>query len=101
VRQYLDIGSGIPTVGNVHEIAQGVAPQFRVVYVDIDPVAVSESLEILEGNPNATAIRADVRSPRDPRPSAGAPAAGLRRAGRRAAPAARRGSVRRRPQALT
>ena len=64
VRQFLDIGSGIPTVGNVHEIAQRVAPQSRVVYVDIDPVAVSESLEILEGNPDATAMRADVRSPR-------------------------------------
>jgi hypothetical protein len=63
VRQYLDLGSGIPTVGNVHEIAQGVAPESRVVYVDIDPVAVSESLEILEGNAYATAIRADVRSP--------------------------------------
>jgi hypothetical protein len=63
MRQYLDIGSGIPTVGNVHEIAQGVAPESRVVYVDIDPVAVSESLELLEGNPNATAIRADVRTP--------------------------------------
>ena len=63
VRQFLDIGSGIPTVGNVHEIAQGVAPRSRVVYVDIDPVAVSESLEILEGNQDATATRADVRSP--------------------------------------
>jgi O-methyltransferase involved in polyketide biosynthesis len=64
VRQFLDIGSGIPTAGNVHEIAQRIAPQSRVVYVDIDPVAVSESLEILEGNPNATAIRADARFPR-------------------------------------
>jgi len=63
VRQFLDVGSGIPTVGNVHEIAQGVAPESRVVYVDIDPVAVSESREILEGNAYATAIRADVRSP--------------------------------------
>jgi hypothetical protein len=63
VRQFPDIGSGIPTVGNVHEIAQGIAPQARVVYVDIDPVAVSEGLEILEGNERATAIRADVRGP--------------------------------------
>jgi 23S rRNA U2552 (ribose-2'-O)-methylase RlmE/FtsJ len=63
VRQFLDLGSGIPTVGNVHEIAQGVAPGSRVVYVDIDPVAVSESLEILEGNAHATAVRADLRSP--------------------------------------
>lgn len=37
VRQFLDIGSGIPTVGNVHEIAQRAAPDSRVVYVDVDP----------------------------------------------------------------
>jgi hypothetical protein len=60
VRQFLDIGSGIPTVGNVHEIAGGDA---RVVYVDIDPVAVAESLEILTGHPGATAIRGDLRQP--------------------------------------
>jgi S-adenosyl methyltransferase len=59
VRQYLDVGSGIPTAGNVHE----VAPDARVVYVDIDPVAVAESLDILEGNPRATALRADLRDP--------------------------------------
>lgn len=63
VRQFLDIGSGIPTAGNVHEIAQAAAPDTRVVYVDIDPMAVAESLEILEGNALATAIRADVRTP--------------------------------------
>jgi S-adenosyl methyltransferase len=43
VRQYLDIGSGIPTVGHVHEIAQRGAPESRVVFVDIDPVAVAHS----------------------------------------------------------
>jgi hypothetical protein len=63
VRQFLDVGSGIPTVGNVHEIAQGAAPDARVVYVDIDPVAVAESLEILDGNKQATAIREDLRCP--------------------------------------
>jgi hypothetical protein len=63
VRQFLDIGSGIPTVGNVHEIAQAASPDARVVYVDIDPVAVAESLDILEGNEHATAIRADLRGP--------------------------------------
>jgi trans-aconitate methyltransferase len=65
VRQFLDIGSGIPTAGNVHEIAQDVTPDARVVYVDLDPVAVVESLEILEGNDRATAIRGDLRSPQD------------------------------------
>jgi SAM-dependent methyltransferase len=60
IRQFLDIGSGIPTAGNVHEVAEAV-PDARVVYVDIDPVAVAESLELLEGQPGATAIRADLR----------------------------------------
>jgi trans-aconitate methyltransferase len=64
MRQFLDLGSGIPTEGNVHEIAQGRDPKSRVVYVDIDPVAVAESLEILDGNRLATAIRADMRDPR-------------------------------------
>jgi hypothetical protein len=63
IRQFLDIGSGIPTQGNVHEIAQRDAPGSRVVYVDIDPVAVAESLEILTGNPDATAVRGDLRNP--------------------------------------
>jgi hypothetical protein len=65
VRQFLDIGSGIPTVGNVHEIAQAVDPECRVVYVDIDPVAVAESLDLLAGNANATAIRGDLRGARE------------------------------------
>ncbi|GIF73349.1 SAM-dependent methyltransferase [Asanoa siamensis] len=61
VTQFLDLGSGIPTEGNVHEVAQSVDKNARVVYVDIDPVAVSESLDLLRGNDNATAIRADAR----------------------------------------
>jgi len=60
IRQFLDVGSGIPTEGNVHEIAQDVDPACRVVYVDMDPVAVSEGLEILDGNKNATSIRGNV-----------------------------------------
>jgi hypothetical protein len=64
IRQFLDIGSGIPTVGNVHDDAQKIQPGARVVYVDIDPVAVSESLDLLAGNADATAIRADLREPR-------------------------------------
>ncbi len=60
IRQYLDIGSGIPTVGNVHEVAQAHDPQARVVYVDIDPVAVAHSEAILAGNANAGIIQADV-----------------------------------------
>jgi hypothetical protein len=63
IRQFLDVGSGIPTVGNVHEVAQRAAPDARVVYVDIDPVAVAHSQAILAGNSNATAIQADARQP--------------------------------------
>lgn len=63
VRQFLDIGSGIPTAGHVHEVAESV-PDARVAYVDIDPVAVAESLELLQGNDRATAIRADLRDAR-------------------------------------
>jgi hypothetical protein len=63
VRQFLDVGSGIPTVGNVHDIAQQATPQGRVVYVDTDPVAVAHSVAILRDNPHATAIRADLRHP--------------------------------------
>jgi len=63
VRQFLDLGSGIPTAGNVHEIAQAKAPDARVAYVDIDPVAVSESQELLRGNANAVALLADLRDP--------------------------------------
>jgi hypothetical protein len=63
VRQFLDIGSGIPTVGNVHEIAQREVPEARVVYVDIDPVAVAHAGEILRDNPLATVVQADMRFP--------------------------------------
>jgi hypothetical protein len=63
VRQFLDLGSGIPTVGNVHEIAQRLAPEARVVYVDIDPVAVAHSQLILAGNDRAAAIQEDLRRP--------------------------------------
>ena len=62
IRQFLDLGSGIPTLGNVHEEAQKAAPDSKVVYVDIDPVAVAHSRHILTGNPNATAIQGDLRN---------------------------------------
>lgn len=61
VRQFLDLGSGIPTVGNVHEIAQSAAPESRVVYVDKDPVAVAHSQVMLDGNDNASVLLADMR----------------------------------------
>jgi len=61
IDQFLDLGSGIPTVGNVHEVAQSLNPAARVVYVDIDPVAVTHSASLLADNPNATVIQADGR----------------------------------------
>lgn len=63
VSQFLDIGSGIPTLGNVHEVARGILPDARVVYVDIDPVAVEHGRAILAGDPGATVIEADLRDP--------------------------------------
>ena len=63
IEQILDLGSGIPTVGNVHQVAQAANPVTRVVYVDIDPVAVAYSKAMLKGNARATAIRADLRYP--------------------------------------
>jgi hypothetical protein len=61
ITQFLDLGSGIPTVGNVHEVAQAVHPNNRVVYVDHEPVAVAQSQRLLAGNPYAAVIHADVR----------------------------------------
>ena len=65
VRQFLDIGSGIPTQGNVHEIVRRVDPAARVVYVDRDPVAVAHSTALLDGDPNAAVIQADLTRPAD------------------------------------
>jgi SAM-dependent methyltransferase len=61
IRQFLDIGSGVPTVGNVHEIAQQAAPDCRVVYVDKDPVAVAHSELLLQGNERTAVLQADLR----------------------------------------
>ncbi|GLY33487.1 SAM-dependent methyltransferase [Kineosporia sp. NBRC 101731] len=63
VRQFLDIGSGIPTVGNVHEVAQELAPDAKIVYVDTDPVAVAHSKQLLEGNTGAAALSGDFTRP--------------------------------------
>jgi len=65
IRQFLDIGSGIPTAGNVHEVAQAAAPESAVVYVDVDPVAVAHSRAILEGNDRTAVLCADLRAPEE------------------------------------
>ena len=61
ITQFLDLGSGIPTVGNVHEAAHELDPGCRVVYVDNEPVAVAHTLQLLESVPNATIVQADIR----------------------------------------
>jgi hypothetical protein len=61
IRQFLDLGSGIPTVGNVHEVAQQAVPDARVVYVDYEPLAYQHASTLLADNPHATIIHADIR----------------------------------------
>ena len=63
VRQFLDLGSGIPTVGNVHEIAQKADPACRVVYVDYEDVAAAHGQLLLEGNDRAAMVQADITDP--------------------------------------
>ncbi|MEV5440607.1 SAM-dependent methyltransferase [Streptomyces sp. NPDC052682] len=65
ITQFLDVGSGIPTFGNVHEVAQAASPGARVVYVDHDPVAVAHSQAVLEGNDAADIVAADLRKPQE------------------------------------
>jgi hypothetical protein len=63
IRQFIDIGSGIPTAGNVHETAQGVDPTSRVLYVDHDPVAVVHSELILGESASVRVLQSDLRRP--------------------------------------
>jgi len=63
IGQFLDIGSGIPTEANVHEVAQQASPDARVAYVDVDPVAIAHSRAILAGNENAAIVDGDLREP--------------------------------------
>jgi hypothetical protein len=61
--QFLDLGSGIPTVGNVHEIARELGSAARVAYVDNEPVTVASAAALLEDDPLATITMADIRDP--------------------------------------
>jgi hypothetical protein len=65
IRQFIDIGTGMPTQGNVHEIAQSVDPDARVCYVDYDPVVVNHAIALLATNGNVAAIRGDILRPSD------------------------------------
>src|SRR5919202_2722856 len=63
IDQFLDIGSGIPTVGNVHAVAHGMNPAARVVYVDHDPIAVAHRRALLQDLHTVTAIHGDICHP--------------------------------------
>jgi hypothetical protein len=62
IRQFLDIGTGLPTQGNVHEIAQSISPEATVVYVDNDPIVLAHSRALLDA-PNTTVVMGDLREP--------------------------------------
>jgi O-methyltransferase involved in polyketide biosynthesis len=65
VRQFLDIGTGIPTMGNVHEVAQQVAPESRIVCVDYDPVVLARAHTLMQSTPEGAAayVPGDFREP--------------------------------------
>jgi ubiquinone/menaquinone biosynthesis C-methylase UbiE len=65
VRQFLDVGTGLPTANNTHEIAQGVAPESRIVYVDNDPLVLAHAQALLVGTPEGATdyIEADLEDP--------------------------------------
>jgi hypothetical protein len=63
IRQFIDLGGGLPTQTNVHEMAQAVAPDARVVYVDNDPVVWSHGQALLAHGAQVAMIRADLRDP--------------------------------------
>jgi hypothetical protein len=65
IRQYLDIGTGIPAASNTHEVAQGVAPESRIVYVDNDPIVLAHARALLSSAPEGKTayLDADARDP--------------------------------------
>jgi len=65
IRQFLDIGTGIPTANNTHEVAQGAAPDSRIVYVDNDPIVLSHARALLKSTPQGACayLDADLRDP--------------------------------------
>ncbi len=65
IRQFLDIGTGLPTTNNVHEVAQAIAPTSRVVYVDNDPLVLTHARALLKSAPEGRTayIHADLRAP--------------------------------------
>ncbi|MFW6092021.1 MAG: SAM-dependent methyltransferase [Actinomycetota bacterium] len=63
IRQFIDIGSGLPTQGNVHEIAQAQDPEARVIYADYDPVVCAHGRALLEQSDGVAVVQADLRHP--------------------------------------
>jgi len=64
VRQFVDLGSGLPTADNVHQVAQRYAPEAKVVYVDNDPIVLAHGRALLAENENTSVIQADLRDPK-------------------------------------
>jgi O-methyltransferase involved in polyketide biosynthesis len=60
IRQLIDIGSGLPTAGNVHEVAQEIAPETRVVYVDNDPIVLAHARALLAGSVGVSVVDSDL-----------------------------------------
>jgi O-methyltransferase involved in polyketide biosynthesis len=65
IRQFIDIGAGLPTAGNTHEVAQRAASGVRVVYVDNDPIVLTHGRALLARDANTTVVTADLRAPHD------------------------------------
>ena len=65
IRQFLDIGTGLPLVGNTHEVAQSLVPECRIVYVDNDPMVLSHARALMKSAPGGAIgyVDADVRDP--------------------------------------
>ncbi len=63
IRQFIDIGTGIPTAGNVHEVAGEIAPGTRVIYVDNDPIVHTHANALLTGSGTTRIVLADLREP--------------------------------------
>ena len=63
IAQFIDVGSGLPTVGNTHEVVQQISPGARVVYVDHDPLVIAHSSSLLTDPATARVVQADLRDP--------------------------------------
>ena len=65
IRQIVDVGTGLPTVGNVHEVAQECEPSSQVVCVDHDPVVMAHALDLLHGTEHTAFVKHDLRDPEE------------------------------------